>query len=382
MSRRPVHGGDLRVGAPLEVDVYDQRGMLLLRRGHIIRSEEQMERLLEVGMFVDGDGGHDDSRTGGSDAGRPEIPRTPLTRLVDARMRLAGVLAAAGDRDIRDDIIQLADEIAEATEANPDLALGSVILDGHGDFTARHAVDSAIVCDVVGRALAWDNRRLASLRAAALTMNVSIAALQNRLQSQSRPLDDAQREAVHAHPLRSRQMLEAMGVDDTLWLATVEDHHENAAGTGYPAGKAGEAVSPDAQLLSMADMFCAHVRARSYRPAMRPDLVMRKLYQEHGGASTFEAELAQHFVKTVGLYPPGTLVRLANGDLAIVTRRGPVASQPEVSTVVGVSGFPLMIPIRRRRGDSKFEVTGAVDPERLPAIPTLRALWGADAELM
>lgn len=384
MSRQQIQHGELNVGTPLDMDVYDQRGTLLLRRGQVIRNEHQLERLLEIGMFVDAGSGSASGSGAGheADGGTTiRLPTAPLARLVAARRRLAGLYASASERNIRGDLEEVAGEIALACRANADLCLGVIVLDDEGDYAPRHAIDTAVVCEVIAQALEWDDRRRASLRAAALSMNLSLVRLHNVLHQQRRPLNAAQLTQIREHPARSAQMLETMGVDDTLWLDAVRHHHESSDGSGYPAGLEGESVPEAALLLAMADAYCARVRVRGDRAAQRPDNVMRSLYRAHQGHSAVEMLLAQTFVKTLGCYPPGTLVRLANGDLALVTQRGASANQPVVSTVVGISGFPLMIPIRRKPGEAKFAVEGAVEGERLPSLPSLRALWGHDASL-
>jgi len=106
-------------------------------------------------------------------------------------------------------------------------------------------------------------------------------------------------------------------VQDALWLNIVQTHHESPDGSGYPAGAA--AICDEAQLLRLADVFMAKVSPRAIRAAMAPNTATRQLFQQHGSAP-----LGIAAIRSIGVYPPGSLVLLKSGEVAVDTADVPV----------------------------------------------------------
>jgi HD-GYP domain-containing protein (c-di-GMP phosphodiesterase class II) len=174
----------------------------------------------------------------------------------------------------------------------------------------------------------------------ALTMNLSVLELQGRLAHQVFPLKPPQKVALQQHPLESRQMLEANGVSDADWLRAVAEHHETPEGTGYPTGT--REPSPLAQLISAADVYTAKLSTRASRAPMPADRAVRDFF-----LSRKTQPAAAAILKEVGVFPPGTLVQLANGERGVVVRRGAAGNTPIVATLLNKNGEPLMSPARR-----------------------------------
>ena len=87
------------------------------------------------------------------------------------------------------------------------------------------------------------------------------------------------------------------------------------------------------------------------------------------------------FIKTLGIYPPGTGVRLHNGSIAVVTRRGATDRNPRVSSITTQDGLRIGAPIRRHGDPTAHAVTEVVDLDELGMNVSMEALWGSDAAL-
>jgi len=118
----------------------------------------------------------------------------------------------------------------------------------------------------------------------------------------------------------------------------VLEHHEAPDGSGYP--KALSAPSELALLLSSADVFTAKLSTRAGRTAMPADRAARDFF-----VSRKALPAAAAIIKEFGVFPPGTLVKLANGESGVVVRRGQPA--PIVAALVNKQGEPMMTPARR-----------------------------------
>ncbi len=369
MRKRTTLPAGLRVGHALPCNAYDERGGLLLRKGHIICSDAQLELLLRNAQWAEVP-----AET------PPPVPAarvSALSLVLDARKQLHALLSAAPAEEFAGRVEQVAAMVREACRRNADVALASMLLRREGSYPARHAVDAAIAACVVGTALDMGDSALTSMVAAALTMNIGMLHLQEELQIENGALSPEQRERIHAHCEHGMQLLHERGVVDPLWLDIVHDHHERPDGRGYPSGKAREAIALPTQVVALADVYCARVTSREYRPAMPPNVALRWLFLNEGMA--VDKHLAALFIKALGIYPPGTSVRLQNGNVAVVTRRGATGRQPKAASITTRDGMRVQTPMRSRSDGPGHVVSGVVDLDILRLSVDMDSLWGADA---
>jgi HD-GYP domain-containing protein (c-di-GMP phosphodiesterase class II) len=370
---RPIQSGEVQVGQPLPYDAYDERGKLLLRAGHVLTSEASVERLVRVAYF------DDDLYV---DA-RPDLvddslaSGRPLALILSARYRLQALLTSHKAADFSGEIKRITERLHRACHANADLSLASIVLQREGTYAIRHMVNVAIACELVSTALELPSAEQTSIMAAALTMNISMLDLQQELLTVDGPLSDTQHAEVRQHCERGAALLRERGVTDALWLQAVLDHHERPDGSGYPAGKRGEAIGLPARLLALADVYCARVAGRHYRPPLQANVALRWLYLNEG--ARFDEKIATSFIKTLGIYPPGTGVRLRNGSIAVVTHRGTGSLTPQVSSITTHDGLRVGTPIRRRGDVGAHAISEVVDLDELDMSISMEALWGTDA---
>jgi HD-GYP domain-containing protein (c-di-GMP phosphodiesterase class II) len=371
---RPIQSGELQVGQPLPYDAYDERGKLLLRAGHVLATEASIERLVRVAYFDDAmattkrQGVFDDNT----------LASRPLSQILLARTRLHILLTDGRSDDFPAEIKRIAELLHRACQTNADLSLASIILHREGHYATRHMVNVAIACELVGAALEVPAKERASIMAAALTMNIGMLQLQQDLLTVNGPLSDAQHQEVRQHCVHGVALLREYGVTDALWLEAVLDHHERPDGSGYPDGKRGEAIGLPARLLASADVYCARVTGRQYRPPLQANVALRRLYLNEG--AQLDENVAASFIKTLGVYPPGTGVRLRNGSIAVVTHRSSSGSlTPQVSSITTHDGLRVSTPIRRRGDVGAHAISEVVNLEELELSVSMEALWGADA---
>ena len=230
----------------------------------------------------------------------------------------------------------LAAQIKGLVDQNTDRALFSIMQYDRSEYGITHSVQSAVICDVYGNFLKWNEQERISTICAALTMNIAMLDLQQQLWQQQEPPTPEQQVAIRMHPVRGREMLEKLGVRNELWLRTVAEHHESADGKGYPTGTPEPIVN--AAALNLSDRYCAKISRRRYRDAITPECAIYELQQ----LSTGKARKAvDQIVQAVGLYPPGTFVQLANGETAIVTARGEAQHTPVIFAVRNPEGVEI-----------------------------------------
>jgi HD-GYP domain-containing protein (c-di-GMP phosphodiesterase class II) len=108
---------------------------------------------------------------------------------------------------------------------------------------------------------------------------------------------------------------ETRGITDTSVIVALQ-HHERVDGTGYPGGMKGEKISGYGQAAAITDVYDAMTSQRCYQNRSEPSDVLKKLFE---WSSHFNRSMVEHFVRCIGIYPVGSLVRLESGFLAVVT---------------------------------------------------------------
>jgi hypothetical protein len=361
MKYVPIPISMLPVGQPLPVDVWNPDGVLLLRRGQPIVSEQHREKLY----------GHNASSTE-SDAiawqrsyermvhgllmegvDVAEIARRPMPSVIRERDHHANDQLNGGWLDLQEvlrgilyqgglalnptaRLAALENKARRLLKDDPDdslFCLFQALADTSLGYCATHALLCACICELAAQKLGYDDQRRQSLMSAALTMNIGMAREQDVLARQTHAPTPAQRDLIKNHPLHSLNILVGLGIEDVEELDLVRWHHQPDSAEGLPYNLQAR------QLLNMTDIFVAKMAARRTREALSPLESAKSIYlQEKETLATVGAALTA----TVGFYPPGTYVRLKGGETAVAVQRGARANTPWVIVVVDKDGMPTL----------------------------------------
>ncbi|MFA7269550.1 MAG: HD domain-containing phosphohydrolase [Sterolibacterium sp.] len=369
MAMQKLGIGHAVCGVPLPWDVYDEVGQLLLRKGFVMDNQKQLDSLMQRGMFVDG--------ANISRANLPQLPPTqryaPFELWDDIISKLGQLLRNYGTvANLPAQVQEVAQSIQVLTERSKDAALAAMILlPEQSRYSLAHCLHAALLCDLVAIRLDWNQDRRSSVVCAALTMNISTVDMQQILADQTEPLTPNQRIDIKNHPNASVEILTRLGVKDAIWLQAVQDHHETPLGSGYPKGI--KDVGEEAALLRTADVFSAKVSPRKNRKQMNGAQAARVLFTDPGmtAANPFIAVL----IKEVGIYPPGSLVKLANGETGIVFKRSSNAHTPVVLSLTNSKGTPELKPIRRDTSRPEFKIQSVLPRDGVNLRINPASLW-------
>lgn len=392
----PLDQVELR--APLPVSVWDPDGVLLLRKGEMIRDEAHRDLLESRLPMVKEDEFRQwtfryttaiDRMVRGNErleaiAGvtRPmglEPEQTDKERPLDERwLDLHAVLAlllhqGAEAQDFLPRLLQLEQRFLALLSSRVDDSLFLLVQMLHDralGYTTTHALLSAVLCREVSAQLGFSPQQRQSLVRAALTMNIGMSRLHDQLSSLAGQPSPVERQAIAAHAQDGTQILHRHGVRDEAWLKLVRHHHRV-----MPPVDDLQKVDPlvtMAQLLGLADVYVARISPRASRRALPTHQAARNIYLAANGQPTL---LGAAFIKTLGVYIPGSYVRLASGELAVVVRRGRKANTPLVLALVGRHGMPLGEPtVRDTRDPGQEVVAGLVSDEIKVRIPPAKLL--------
>ncbi len=227
-------------------------------------------------------------------------------------------------------------------------------------YSAHHSWMTLALAEPTAALLGWPQTQVDSLGRAALTMNVVLTRLQDRLAiAQVRPTPEQRRE-IDGHAGRGADLLAASGLDDAVAVEAVRQHHD-ASAEDRPLQEQPSARQV-ARLLRRADIFGGKISRRGTRSPMSPLAAARGAYLGPDGQPD---EIGGALLRSVGLYPPGSFVALASGEVGIVVARGRRANLPLVAALVAASGTVYSEPLPRNTLDGRYAVKTAVPPEQV-----------------
>ena len=270
----------VRLGEPLPWGVRDEHGKLLLARGHVITSEEQLAALLARGASVD----IEEVRAAASQAeASKRRPVSLFGQWEQVLWQLDRALRSVAEAGFEQRLEAVREQVEALTLRDPDIAIWLTVRQDPkrlSIYALAHSVHCALVGLLMARRLGWDEARTHTLMRAALSMNIAILDLQGRMAEQRDPPSKGQMDQIRAHPHRAAELLAAAGVADEGWLQAVRDHHERVQG-GYPRGS----LEPGdlARLVRAADVWSAKISPRALRSPLTPQAAARHLFQEDGG---------------------------------------------------------------------------------------------------
>ena len=281
--RQRISQHELKVGQPLPWDAFDEHGVLLLHQGEAVPSQRAIDRLIECGLFAQKEEVDPRAHTAGAD----EKP-SALQCIVDARRTLAtgfGQTSGSID-DFAGRMDRLNQSVRNACDTHATVCLASILLMQDTTYTARHPVDVAILAYLLAKELSLDEAAQQATVAAALTMNLGMIEVQEKIDTICGQLNEKLMSMIKKHPALGVERLMKLGIADEKWLALVQRHHENIDGSGYPAGLSGDAIEMGARIIGLVDRYCAMVSGRSYRPPLKPSTALRDIYTKQGKKST------------------------------------------------------------------------------------------------
>ena len=214
------------------------------------------------------------------------------------------------------DALPLVEEISASVMRNPGALISLARLKTKDDYTYMHSVAVCALMVALSRQLGLDAEQTRQAGLAGLLHDIGKMEIPDMILNKPGRLTDAEFATVKAHPEAGhRMLLEGHGVD-AVALDVCLHHHEKVDGTGYPHRlKAGE-ISLFARMGAVCDVYDAITSDRPYKAGWSPSEALRKMAEWAKGH--FDEAVFQSFVKSVGIYPVGTLVRLESGRLAVV----------------------------------------------------------------
>lgn len=406
----PIHFDSIRIGLPLPFALRDAEGVLLAEKGFVIQSRDELEALVGRGLSLCIDVADSEEHRRayvhklynlvGEDKALGQIADTQISpgdldasRLapvegqpdwLDLQVQANSVLRDTSSPHFLRRLDRLHNQLRQHSQRNPDGALFALFHLSASEiklYSATHAMLVSVMCGLAAReVLNWSAELELTLGRAALTMNIGMTDLQDRLALQITPVTPEQRLQIEQHAANAVQLLKHLGIGDPVWLEAVRDHHSVSAG---PLAAKSPAQRM-ARLIQRADMFGARLAPRASRSPLSPAAAMQASYFDEN-RQVDEAGAA--LIKAVGIYSPGSFVRLSTNEVAVVIHRGANTTTPRVAILINREGLPTGEPIIRDTSLRENRIVASV-PHRevkvqinlqrllaLTAAPTSDRVW-------
>ena len=353
-----------------------------LRSRFLIDSEKTLQKLLALG---DGEICIDTSR--GEDVEEPQDPSAPakppappknLTlepqpiRLSEERQHakklhaeanriVHGILndARMGKQISLEQVEPVVERIVDSIFRKQDALLPLAQLKNHDDYTFQHSVSVCALMTSFARALELPRETIREIAIGALLHDVGKATIPYSILNKPGKLTDAEFEQIKTHVVQSKIILEDTPGISPVALSVAAQHHERYDGSGYPNKLKGNAINRYGQMSAIVDVYDAITSNRCYHVGMQPTEALRKILE--WSESHFNPELTQGFIRSLGIYPTGSLVRLESGRLAVVDEQYPgKLTEPRVKVIYHTRGYylkPELVDLRH----SQDRIVGCED---------------------
>ena len=210
----------------------------------------------------------------------------------------------------------LVERMIESIFRNQDALISIARIKQLDEYTYMHSMSVCVLMISFGKQLGYDAGQLKEVGIGAMLHDIGKMKIPLEILNKNKKLSNHEYDQMKKHVEYSNMLLkETRGITDTSVIVALQ-HHERVDGTGYPGGIKGEKISGYGQAAAITDVYDAMTSQRCYQNRSEPSDVLKKLFE---WSSHFNRDLVEHFVRCVGIYPVGSLVRLESGFLAVVT---------------------------------------------------------------
>ncbi|MBC3805926.1 HD-GYP domain-containing protein [Undibacterium seohonense] len=244
-----------------------------------------------------------------------------------------------------DQAMPLVEEIANSVMRNPGALIGLARLKTADDYTYMHSVAVCALMIALSRQLGLSDDETREAGLAGLLHDIGKMAVPSEILNKPGRLTDEEFVSVKEHPSAGHAMLlESKGVGQ-IALDVCLHHHEKMDGSGYPKGLKGEEISLYAKMGAVCDVYDAITSNRPYKSGWCPAESLKKMSEWSRGH--FDEVVFQAFVRSIGIYPVGTLVKLQSGRLGVVVEQqiGRSLLLPKVRAFFSTKSLAYISPV-------------------------------------
>lgn len=222
----------------------------------------------------------------------------------------------SGNKIDKGAVIHTVDDILVSILRNKNALSGLGMLRKTDEYLYNHSINVCTLMVSFGKSLGFDSHLLREIGVGSLLHDIGTMRIPSAILNKKSALSDEEYSEIKKHVEYGRKILEETeGVTETS-ITTAYHHHERLDGSGYPNGLKGDKISYAGQAIAIIDVYDALTTKKCYRRKIPPTQALEMIYE--WSSTQFNRELVQKFIRCIGIYPVGALVRLKSGLIGVV----------------------------------------------------------------
>lgn len=219
---------------------------------------------------------------------------------------------------------------------NPDASVWLTRIQAKHEATAQHSLNVAALSIVMAKSMGMTTREMEDIGICGMLHDVGKTSLSSEILDKTGALNESEMEEMRRHTRYGRDILISTKSVMSGAADVAHSHHERPDGTGYPRQLDDDSIPLYAKIVSIAEAYDTMTINQPYRPACSPSDALQELYAQRG--KQFDEDLVIRFIDAVGIFPPGSIVEMLNGEVGIVLSNTSDKLRPRVILILDAIG--------------------------------------------
>ena len=222
---------------------------------------------------------------------------------------------------------------------NPDASVWLTRIQAKHEATAQHSLNVSALSIVMAKSMGMTTREMEDIGVCGMLHDVGKTSISNDVLSNAGPLGPEEMAEMQRHTRYGRDILVSTKSVMSGAADVAHSHHERPDGTGYPRRLDDDSIPLYAKIVAIAEAYDTMTTRQPYRDAVSPSEAIQELYAQRG--EQFDEDLVIRFIDSVGIFPPGTIVEMVNGEVGIVLSNTNDKLRPRVIMILDSSHEPM-----------------------------------------
>lgn len=212
-------------------------------------------------------------------------------------------------------------EMAKAFDRDSSVLINLVNLADQRFTMYNHALNVTVLSLYIGSALGFDQNQLRKLGMGAVMHDIGKVAVPDKILMKREALNASELKLLQSHTLLGARLIQKIDTLPPEAISIIDQHHEFLDGSGYPKGIGDADITQMARIVAVVNMYDNLCNPPNPKDAMTPKNAMATLFQKY--KNKLDGQIVQKFIHTMGIYPPGTVVKLSDGSVGLVVAVDP-----------------------------------------------------------
>ena len=222
---------------------------------------------------------------------------------------------------------------------NPDASVWLTRMQAKHEATAQHSMNVAALSIVMAKSMGLSTREMEDIGVCGMLHDVGKTSVSTEVLMKTGPLSDEEMAEMQRHARYGRDILLSTKSVMSGAADVAHSHHERPDGTGYPRNLTDDSIPLFAKIVAIAEAYDTMTINQPYRAAYSPSDALQELYAQCG--KQFDEDLVIRFIDAVGIFPPGSIVEMQNGEVGIVLSNTKEKLRPRIIMILDAIGEPI-----------------------------------------